>query len=360
MSSIAGKNIKMSIFGESHGKAIGVVIDDIPAGIEIDFDKIRHILNRRAPGKKYTTPRAEKDEFNILSGLKNSVTTGSPLTAIFENKNTKSKDYDRHKIIPRPSHADYTAFVRYDGHSDFSGGGHFSGRLTAPITFAGAIAKQILEKEGIYIGAHLKQIGEIRDEKFDDIDLDKNIFEIISNKDFPVINEDVEIKMKELLAEISQEGDSIGAVLECGVTGIEAGIGNPMFDGIENNLAKNLFAIPGVKAISFGSGFESAKMRGSEHNDEFYYKDNKVKTKTNNSGGIQGGITNGMPIILDIAMKPTASIFIEQNTINLSEEKEEKLLIEGRHDPCIGIRAVPVLEALVAFTLLDFILEKKR
>lgn len=356
MSSIVGSKLKLSIFGESHGNGIGAIIDGLPAGEEINYLELTDFLKRRSPGKKFTTKRVEKDEFEILSGVKKDYTTGSPLAVTFKNSDVTSTDYEKIKNIPRPSHADYTANIKYKGYADLNGGGHFSGRLTAPMCFAGGIAKQILERKGIFIGAHLKSVGDIEDINFKDIELSDEIFKSILNRELPILDLEAEKNAKNYLEEIQKEGNSIGATVQCGVVGIKAGLGNPIFDGIENNIAKTIFGIPGVKGVSFGSGFESAKMKGSEHNDEFYFKDGTVKTYTNNSGGIQGGITNGMPILVDVAIKPTASIFLEQNSVNLDTGENTKLKIIGRHDPCIGIRAVPVVESLVAFTLLDFII----
>ncbi|SHH04723.1 chorismate synthase [Anaerosphaera aminiphila DSM 21120] len=356
MSSIVGNKLKLSIFGESHGNGIGAVIDGLPAGEEINYLELNEFLKRRSPGKKFTTKRVEKDEFEILSGVKKDYTTGSPLAVTFKNSDATSTDYEKIKNIPRPSHADYTANIKYKGYADLNGGGHFSGRLTAPMCFAGGIAKQILERKGIFIGAHLKSVGDIEDIDFKDIELSDEIFKSILNRELPILDLEAEKNAKNYLEEIQKEGNSIGAIVQCGVIGVKAGLGNPIFDGIENNIAKIMFGIPGVKGVSFGSGFESAKMKGSEHNDEFYFKDGIIRTYTNNSGGIQGGITNGMPIVVDVAIKPTASIFLEQNSVNLDTGENTKLKIMGRHDPCIGIRAVPVVESLVAFTLLDFII----
>ncbi len=359
MSSSFGKNIKVSVFGESHGHGIGVVVDGFPAGEKIDIDILQKFMSRRAPGKnKFGTKRNEADEVQFLSGILDEVLTGSPLSGIIFNTNQRSGDYKNLELVPRPSHADFTAYVKYKGFADMRGGGHFSGRITAPICIAGGIAKQILENRNIYVGAHILSIGNIEDKKYDSVNLSKEILKIVENRDFPTIDESVSIKMKSLIEELRVEQDSIGGIIQAGVIGLPIGLGNPMFDGVENNISKVIFGIPGVKGIEFGSGFEGTKLKGSVHNDDFILEDGNILTETNNNGGIIGGITNGMPLLLNVAMKPTPSISKKQNSVNLSSKEEEILIIKGRHDPCIAVRAVPVVEAVLAITILDLLLDE--
>ena len=352
MSSMTGNKIKISVFGQSHSKGIGVVIDGLPAGKKIDMEKVLNFMDRRAPGKNsLSTQRKESDTPEILSGLVNGVTCGAPLCMVIYNENQNSADYTDITDTPRPSHADFSANVKYNGFNDVSGGGHFSGRLTAPLCFAGAVCMQFLEDMGVKIQSHIQKIKNVYDIQIDYV----NIGEWnTSQKDFPVIDE---TQGKLMIAEIEkarENGDSVGGVIECAVTGVKAGFGNPMFDGIENLLAKNIFGIPAVKGVEFGNGFSATDLFGSENNDDFCIVDGEIKTKTNNSGGINGGITNGMPIVFRTAIKPTPSIFKEQNSVSIENKTEQKLQITGRHDPCIVQRAVPVVEAVAAITLLDF------
>jgi len=319
MSSTWGNNIKISIFGESHGEAIGVVIDGLPSGEEVNFDEIMIQMQRRTPGGDFVSKRCENDIPEMLSGIFNNKTTGTPLCAIINNKDAKSADYNQ--FLPRPGHADYTGHVRYKGFNDFRGGGHFSGRLTCPLVFAGAICRQILKKRNIEIIADI-------------IDKDKLQARIVNAK---------------------SNGDSVGGIIECTIIGVPAGVGNPIFDNIESKISSMVFGIPGVKGIEFGSGFASAEMIGSEHNDEFIIEDGIIKTKTNNHGGILGGISSGMPIIFRTAFKPTSSIEKCQKTVNLKDNTEQEISTKGRHDPCIAIRAVPVVEAATAIAILDLI-----
>lgn len=333
MSSTYGKNIKISIFGQSHSPAIGVTVDGLPAGFEINMEELQAFMDRRAPGQnKYSTPRKEADVPEFLSGLVGNKTCGAPLTAIIHNTNTKSQDYDNIRDIPRPGHADYTAHVKYKGFEDVSGGGHFSGRLTAPLCIAGGIIRQILAESGITIDAVIKEIGGNSEDPYAAID------------------------------EARENGDSVGGIIECTVNGLPAGIGSPMFDGVENNIAKAVFAIPAVKGIEFGVGFDAGRLCGSENNDEFYYEgegeDKVVRTRTNNHGGVLGGITSGMPIIFRVAVKPTPSISMEQRSISYSKEMAETLGVRGRHDPCIVPRALPCVEAACAIALYDLILDR--
>lgn len=360
MSGVWGKNIKLSIFGESHGNAIGINIDGLPAGIELDMNKIGMELRRRAPGKnKLETQRKEKDSFEILSGYFNNRTTGTPLCAIIRNSDQSSKDYDKLKNTLRPGHADYTGFVKYGGFNDYRGGGHFSGRLTAPIVFAGAIAKQLLSKRGIVIGSHINAIGSIEDSHFDSVNLDEKTLSRLWEKEFPVIDEDKASNMKELILNARNELDSVGGVIEGAAINLPAGIGSPFFYSVESHLAHMLFSIPAVKGVEFGAGFDITRMKGSEANDEFYMNEQRIKTKTNNNGGILGGITNGMPIIFRAAIKPTPSIGILQHTIDIDKLEDVELEITGRHDPCIVPRAVPVVEAALAIVLMDLMGDNK-
>jgi len=332
MSSQFGRKIKISIFGQSHSPAIGVTIDGLPAGIKIDFDKLRDFTARRRPGQnEVTTARVEADEAEFISGLVNGVTCGVPLTAIIRNKDAKSEDYNEIFDIPRPGHADYTAHVKYNGFHDTAGGGHFSGRLTAPLCITGGICLQILNGMGVSISAKIVQIGDIRG-------TDK--------------------EMTEEILRVKEESDSVGGIIECTATGLPAGLGDPMFDGIENRIAGIVFGIPGVKGIEFGSGFAGAALRGSENNDSFYMDGEEVRTRTNNCGGILGGITNGMPVIFRAVFKPTPSIGKEQNSISLSRKENAILNVKGRHDPCIVPRAVPCVEAAAAIALYDAYLDR--
>ncbi len=361
MSGIWGKNVKISIFGESHGVAIGVTIDGLPAGIELDLDYINLEMQRRAPGKnKMSTARKEGDQFEILSGYFNGKTTGTPLCSIIRNSNQRSRDYDKIKSIIRPSHGDYPGHIKYDGHNDYRGGGHFSGRITAPLVFAGALAKYILEEKGIIIGGHIKSIENIEAENLDYVNIDKEVIKGIKHKELPVINDETGEKMRSAIHSAKEDGDSVGGIIEGLVLDIDPGLGAPFFDSIESRLSHALFSIPGVKGIEFGLGFEISKLRGSKANDEYYVEGETIKTYSNNNGGVTGGITNGMPIIFRVAMKPTPSISKPQRTVDISTMENTEIEVRGRHDPCIVQRAVPVVEAACALTILDFFLEKER
>ena len=354
MSSTYGDKIKISVFGESHGNGIGVVIDGLPAGVKIDMDKILVQMSRRAPGKdKTATPRLEKDIPKVLSGMLGDTLTGAPLCAVIENTNTKSGDYSNLLACPRPGHSDYTAFVKYNASNDIRGGGHFSGRLTAPIVFAGAICRQILENKGIKIAAHINSIGTVNDTAFNPVCIEDELITKLNNSTFALIDESVEEAMRAQVEDARMSLDSIGGTIECAVTGIEAGIGEPMFDGVEGVIAKAVFGVPAIKGIEFGKGFELAQMRGSQSNDPFRYQDGKVVTETNNCGGILGGITNGMPVIFRAAVKPTPSISQKQKTVDLQKKENAELEIHGRHDPCIVPRAVPVIEAVTAIAIIN-------
>lgn len=357
MSSVTGKNIILTVFGESHGEAIGCVIDGLPSGVKLDFDKIYLDMARRAPRKdKTSTPRLEKDIPKVISGLLDGVTTGAPLTAIIENTNVKSGDYENVLKVPRPSHSDYPAYVKYEGKNDVRGGGHFSGRLTAPLVFAGAVAKQILKEKGITVGAHIKRIGGVFDKNFDFNNVTAEELEILSSKTFSVFSDETEMKMREEIEKHRTAQDSVGGEIECAVTGVPAGVGGNMFDTAESRLSSILFAIPAVKGVQFGLGFDFAKANASEVNDGYEIKDGNVSLISNNNGGVLGGITSGAPIVLSVAIKPTPSISKEQKSVNLETMENEVLVIKGRHDPCIVPRAVSVVEAAVAFALLDMII----
>lgn len=354
MSSTYGDKIKISIFGESHGNGIGVVIDGLPAGEKIDMDKALVQMARRAPGKdKTATPRRESDLPKVLSGMLGDTLTGAPLCAVIENTNTRSGDYGNLLACPRPGHSDYAAFVKYGGANDIRGGGHFSGRLTAPIVFAGAICRQLLEKKGIKIAAHINSIGNVNDEPFNPVCIDGKLIERLNNSSFALIDEGVEDAMRAQVEDARTALDSVGGTIECAVTGIEAGIGEPMFDGVEGVIAKAVFGVPAIKGIEFGKGFELAEMRGSQSNDPFRYSGGKVVSETNNCGGILGGITDGMPIVFRAAVKPTPSISQKQRTVDLQKKENAELEIHGRHDPCIVPRAVPVIEAVTAVAIIN-------
>lgn len=354
MSGVWGNNLKISIFGESHGNAIGITISGLPSGVELDLEQIDKEMKRRAPGRNnLSTPRKESDVPEILSGFFDGKTTGTPLCAIVRNSDTRSKDYGELKELMRPGHADYTGNIRYEGFNDYRGGGHFSGRITAPLVFCGAICKQILAKKGIEIGAHIKSIRNVKDKAFDYINVSKEQVIALRDMELPLIDSSKEELMRKTILEAKDQGDSVGGIVECAVVGIEAGIGDPFFDSMESTLSHLLFSVPAVKGIEFGMGFGITKLYGSESNDELYYEGDKVKTSTNNNGGILGGITNGMPIIFKAAIKPTASIGKKQKTVNIDSKTNETLVIEGRHDPCIVQRVVSVIEAVTAIGILD-------
>ncbi|MBM7836111.1 chorismate synthase [Clostridium sardiniense] len=356
MSGMWGNNLKISIFGESHGVGIGLTIDGLPSGFSIDIEKINYEMERRAPGRNnLSTSRKEGDKIEILSGLFEGKTTGTPLCGMIRNSDKRSKDYGKLKSLMRPGHADYTGNIRYDGFNDYRGGGHFSGRITAPLVFGGAICKQILESHGIKIVSHIKSIGTVEDEFFNPINVDNKLIEELPNMELPLINKSLDDDIRNEILSAKLEGDSVGGIIECAIVNIGAGIGNPFFDSVESTLAHLLFSVPAVKGVEFGEGFNITKLKGSEANDEFYYDGDKIKTRSNNNGGILGGITNGMPVIFRVAIKPTASILKKQNTINIDEKRNEELNIQGRHDPCIVQRAVPVIESVAAIGILELL-----
>ena len=353
MGSVYGKNIRLSVFGQSHSEGIGVVIDGLPAGEEIDLEELQEFLNRRAPGQNcLTTQRKEADMPSFLGGILDGHTCGAPVAAVIYNHDQRSKDYEEIRRKPRPSHADLSAEIKYRGFQDVRGGGHFSGRLTAPICIAGGIIKQILKRKGIESCAHISSIGNIRDERFG-MEIPKDLQE----KAFPVIDDGKGILMKEEIETARKNGDSVGGTVECMVTGVPGGLGDPMFDGVENRISSIVFGIPAVKGIEFGNGFDASMLKGSENNDPFTVEDGRVVSITNNHGGILGGITDGMPIVFRTAFKPTPSISVEQKTVDLKNMTDTTLEIAGRHDPCIVLRAVPVVEAAAAIAIYDLLLD---
>ncbi|MBQ1351674.1 MAG: chorismate synthase [Oscillospiraceae bacterium] len=342
------------IFGESHGAGIGVVLEGVPAGLPLDMEFVEQQMRRRAPGRAaFATPRKEADQVTLLSGVWEGKTTGAPLCAVIYNTDTRSKDYSRLKQCPRPSHADFTGNVRYAGYNDYRGGGHFSGRLTAPLVFAGGVAQMLLRQKGIFVGAHIHEIGGVKDDAPLPDQWESALFAPVQEKDFPVFSDLQGEKMQEVILKAKTEQDSVGGVIAAGIFGLPAGYGGPdLRETAEGILARQMFAVPAVKGIEFGAGFGFASLRGSQANDPFYYDEKgNVRTRTNHSGGINGGITNGMPIVFRVAIRPTPSIGKPQETVNFETKTTEMLEIVGRHDPCIVPRAVPVIEAAAALAV---------
>lgn len=353
MSSTYGEHLKLSIFGASHAPSLNMTLENIPAGLAVDTEALQRFLNRRAPGQnEYSTPRKEDDRPEFTSGIVNGCTDGAPITAVIYNKNTRSGDYADLKDCPRPGHADYTAQIKYGDDYDHRGGGQFSGRLTAPMCIAGGLCKQWLEEKGIFIHAHILRIGDAWDTPFDP--LAPALTDHFST--FPTLSPEAGERMRDLISRVKAEKDSIGGMVECAVTGLPAGLGGPMFEGMEGRLSSILFGIPAIKAVEFGAGTNVAAMRGSENNDPFILRQGKIATATNHAGGILGGITNAMPLLLRASFKPTPSIGKEQKTVRLSTMEETTLTITGRHDPCIVPRAVPVVEAATAIAIYDALL----
>ena len=353
MSSTYGENLRLTIFGQSHSPAIGVTVEGLPAGLAIDMAALQAFLDRRAPGRdKNSTTRKEADMPEFLSGLTGNFTCGAPLTAIIRNTNTRSGDYSELEHKPRPGHADYTAYVKYGPHRDYAGGGHFSGRLTAPLCIAGGICLQLLAKEGITVRARIRSVADVTD--------DAPFTASVAHKPFPTVSDAAGEEMQQRIADAKAACDSVGGVVECIVEGVPVGLGDPMFGGMENRIAQAVFGIGAVKGVEFGDGFEVAKLRGSENNDPFRVEDGKIVTTTNHCGGILGGITNGMPIVVRAAFKPTPSIGMEQDTVDLRTMENTRLTIHGRHDPCIVHRAVPCVEAAVAIAVYDAYLQHKK
>lgn len=352
MKNTLGNNVKVTLFGESHGESIGCVIDGLSSGIRVDEEFIKSQLALRRPVGKISTSRVEEDNFKIVSGVFNNYTTGTPICIVIENNNTKSKDYDLTRFLARPGHADYTANLKYGGYEDYRGGGHFSGRITAALVAAGAIMIKALNDKGIYLGSHIKNIGEVKDRDF--ISLKEDI-DLINNKTFAYLDEKQGGTAIKYIEDIAKEGDSIGGTLESVIIGLPKGLGEPFFDSVESLLGHALLSIPGCKGVEFGLGFEMAKLKGSEVNDPFKVIDGEIKTTTNNNAGINGGITNGMPVILRSVIKPTPSIFKEQSTVNFKTNEDASLSLTGRHDPCIVHRARVVQDSLIAIVLMDLL-----
>jgi chorismate synthase len=353
MSSIYGTALQISIFGQSHSPAVGVTVDGLPAGLPVDTEELKKFLARRAPGQnEWSTPRRETDAPEFLSGLVGGVTCGAPLTAIIRSENTRPQDYAKLSDLPRPGHADYTAQVKFGGFQDPTGGGHFSGRLTAPLCVAGGICLQALKREGIEVFAHVASIGEIEDIM--------PIIGSVADKPFPVIDDEKGEQMKALIHAAKADGDSVGGSVECVAFGVPAGLGEPMFGGMENRISQIIFGIPAVKALEFGDGLAASKARGSWNNDPFTVRDGRIATGTNHCGGILGGITDGMPLRFRVFLKPTPSISREQQTVRLSSMIPETLRVAGRHDPCIVPRAVPCVEAAAAVAILDALCEARK
>lgn len=347
MNSTWGGKIKISVFGESHGAAVGVVIDSIPAGNVIDFEKIKYQMRRRAPGKSnLETARREKDEFEILSGMQNNITTGAPIACIIRNTDTRSADYGELENVMRPGHSDYPAYIKYGGFNDKRGGGHFSARLTAPLVFAGSICRQLLENRGIKIYSHIYMINGIYDDEFDTVSPPDYTY--LQDKELCVINDAQGAEMKEAVIAAKNCGDSVGGIVQAMVTGLPAGLGSHMFGSVESVVTSAVFAVPAVKGIEFGLGFRASKINGSENNDGFYIKNGAVKTYTNNCGGVLGGMTTGMPLVFSVAFKPTPTIFKEQKTVNMKTGENTVLMPHGRHDPCVAVRGAAVIEAVSA------------
>ncbi|MBR0463008.1 MAG: chorismate synthase [Clostridia bacterium] len=355
MSNSMGKIYRIQIFGQSHSPMIGVVVEGLPAGVVPDMDAVRALMARRAPGGALSTARREADEPRIVSGLNDrGETCGSPLCALIENADPRPGDYEALRDVPRPGHADYTANVKFAGHNDIRGGGQFSGRLTAPLCFAGALALQMLNQQGIRVRARALRIADVEDAPIDPCDPPMSEF---ANGPVPCLDADAARRMAAAIEAARADGDSVGGVVECFATGLPAGIGEPMFDGVENRLAQALFAIPAVRGVEFGAGFAAASMHGSEHNDAFRVKNGAVVAETNRHGGVLGGVTSGMPLIVRAAFKPTPSIAKPQRSVSLSRGEDADLTVRGRHDPCVVPRAVPCVEAAVACALYDLLLE---
>ncbi|MFA9381888.1 MAG: chorismate synthase, partial [Acetanaerobacterium sp.] len=352
MSSTWGDSLKLSIFGESHSGGIGVVLDGFPAGIAIDFEQVARFMARRAPsGQAHATKRRESDTPEVLSGILNGVTCGTPIACVIRNSDTRSQDYANLADTPRPGHADYTGAVRYGGYNDPRGGGHFSGRLTAPLVFAGALCAQVLAQEGITVGAHISAIHGVCDAPFDEMGITAAALLAVTAKGLPVLDDAAGHRMLADIESARAAGDSVGGVVECAAVGLPAGLGDPMFGGVENEIASLVLGIPAVRGIEFGAGFAAAGMMGSAHNDAFTVQDGKVKTKTNRHGGVLGGITSGMPLLFRAAFKPTPSIAEAQQSVSLSSMTDCEMAVQGRHDPCVVVRAVPCVEAAAMVAL---------
>jgi chorismate synthase len=355
MKNTYGSSVSITIFGESHGHGIGAVLDGLPPGIPVDEEYISGKLTLRRPFGALSTKRVEPDHFQILSGVYQGYTTGTPICIMIPNEDTRSRDYAATRFLARPGHADYTAFCKYHGYEDFRGGGHFSGRITAGLVACGAIALSALERKGILIGTHISRCAGISDREFENVPED---IKTLSTMAFATLNEEAADKMQEAIKEARLEGDSVGGILETAVWGLPAGVGEPWFDSLESVLSHAIFAIPAVKGVEFGDGFAMADLKGSQANDSFVMEDEKVVTRTNHNGGINGGISNGMPVIFRCAIKPTPSIGKEQDTIDFNKYSNEKLLISGRHDPAIVHRARIVVDAATALAICDMLTQR--
>lgn len=366
MPSTFGSALRVTVFGQSHSQAVGCVVEGLPSGHVVDMEALRRFMARRAPGQgPWTTPRKEADLPRIVSGLNpKGATCGAPLAVVIENTNTRSRDYDNLMAVPRPGHADYTAWAKWHGNQDVPGGGHFSGRLTAPLCAAGGIALQVLAKRGVRVGAHLLSVADVRDEPLCALDnapasqvrLQGQLDALTDGRTFPTIDAEAGKAMLAAIDDARRELDSVGGVVECVATGMPAGVGSPMFDGIENLVARAAFGVPAVKGVEFGRGFEAARLRGSEDNDPYRMVDGSVTPVTNNAGGALGGITTGAPVLFRMALKPTSSISRPQESVDLASGSDATLEVHGRHDPCVATRAVPVAEAICALALLDALL----
>lgn len=353
MSSSIGENIRLTIFGQSHAPAIGMTLEGIPAGEKLDMQALQTFLNRRAPGRNaWSTPRQEADVPRFIAGLVDDTTCGTPLTAIIENTNTRSGDYEQLRRIPRPGHADFTGFAKYGEGRDVAGGGHFSGRMTAPLCIAGGICIQLLAQEGITVLSRIVSIGAVQDVGA--------LTDSVTQKEFPTVDDSAGKAMQAVIEDARRSGDSVGGIIECCVMGLPAGLGDPMFGGLENRIAALSFGIPAVKGIEFGVGFAAAKLRGSENNDPFAVQNGRIITSTNHCGGILGGISTGMPLVFRLAVKPTPSVAAEQQSVDLYTLEEKTLTVTGRHDPCIVPRAVPCVEAVAALAVYDALLGRRK
>ncbi len=359
MSSRIGRMLSVQIFGESHGRAVGVTLDGLPAGLKLDMDKLNAFVERRAARSAIATARREADIPRIISGLWDDITTGQPLTAVFENGDTHSSDYGFLPDTPRPGHADYPAIMRSLGNDDLRGSGHHSGRLTLPYVFAGGVAMQLLESQGVRIAAHVYQLGDGDADTIDWLNPDMDALFDCHKREIPTVDRAIGERMLRDILKAKQEQDSVGGVVECVATGVPAGLGSPFFEGVESVMANYLFAIPAVKGVEFGAGMTAAFMRGHAYNDPYTIKDGKIVTTRNNAGGLLGGITTGMPIIARAAFRPTPSLAREQHTVSLYQKADTILTVHGRHDPCVVIRAVPVVESAVALALCECWLERR-
>ena len=355
---LQGRQLRLEIFGASHDAEIGLRLEGLPAGESVDAAELQRFLNRRAPGRSaFSTARKEADEPEFRGGLRGGVTDGSTLEAVIRNTDVRSGDYDALRAVPRPGHADLAARLKYGPDFDLRGGGPFSGRLTAPLCVAGGVCLQLLGRLGVTVGAHALEIAGVRDHAFDPLRLDAETLAALSEADFPVLNPSAGEKMRAAIAAVQEEGDSVGGLVECAAVGLPAGLGGPLFEGLEGRIAQLVYAIPAVKGVEFGSGFSAARLRGSENNDPYYFEDAALRMGSNNAGGILGGISTGAPLLLCAAVKPTPSIARAQRSVNLQTGENVTLRVGGRHDPCIVPRAVPVVEAAAAIALYDAWLE---